>query len=65
VAKATLHLPKNERGLAVWSLVEKAKAFTSIWVVKVIQNLMNPILEATIQAATRHYAEVKDTQVPL
>jgi hypothetical protein len=45
VAKATLRLPKN--GLAVWSLVEKAKAFTTMWVVKAIQNLTNPILEAT------------------
>jgi hypothetical protein len=26
---------------------------------------MNPILEATIQAATRHCAEVRNTQVPL
>jgi hypothetical protein len=65
VAKATLRLPKNEGGLAVWSLVEKAKAFTTMWVEKSIQNLTNPILEATIQAATRHYAEVRDTQVPL
>jgi hypothetical protein len=65
VAKSTLHLPKNEEGLAVWSLVEKAKAFTTMWVVKAIQNLTNPILEATIQAATRHYVEVRDTQVPL
>jgi hypothetical protein len=48
-----------------WFLVEKAKAFTTMWVVKAIQNLMHPILEATIQAATRHYAEVRDTQVPL
>jgi hypothetical protein len=56
VAKATLCLPKNEGVLAVWSLVEKAKAFTTMWVVKAIQNLTNPILEATIQAATRHYA---------
>jgi hypothetical protein len=29
-----LHLPKNEGGLAVWSLVEKAGAFTTMWVVK-------------------------------
>jgi hypothetical protein len=42
VAKATLHLPKNEGGLVVWSLVEKAKAFTTMWVVKAVQNLMNP-----------------------
>jgi hypothetical protein len=36
-----------------------------MWVVKAIQNLTNPILEAIIQVATRHYAEVRDTQVPL
>jgi hypothetical protein len=65
VAKAILCLPKNEGGLVVWSLVKKAKAFTTMWLVKAIQNLTNPILETTIQAATRHYAEVRDTQVPL
>jgi hypothetical protein len=65
VAKATLHLPNNKGGLVVWSLVKKAKAFTTMWVVKAIQNLMNPILEANVQAATRHYAEVRNTQVPL
>jgi hypothetical protein len=39
VAKATLRLPKNEGGLSVWSLVDKARAFTSIWVVKYLQNM--------------------------
>jgi hypothetical protein len=33
VAKAILRLPKNEGGLSVWSLVDKARAFTSMWVV--------------------------------
>jgi hypothetical protein len=59
-----LCLPKNEGGLAVWSLVEKAKAFNTMWVVKAIQGLTNPILESTIQAATLHYFAVKGTQVP-
>jgi hypothetical protein len=34
VAKVTLRLPKNEGGLSVWSLVDKARAFMSMWVVK-------------------------------
>jgi hypothetical protein len=42
VAKSTLRLPKNEGGLQVWSLVDKAKAFTTMWVIKLIQNKTNP-----------------------
>jgi hypothetical protein len=34
-------LPKNEGGLQVWSLMDKAKAFTSMWVIKLIQNKSN------------------------
>jgi hypothetical protein len=30
VVKATLRLPKNEGGLLIWSLVDKARAFTSM-----------------------------------
>jgi hypothetical protein len=52
VAKATLRLPKKEGGLSVWSLTDKARAFTSMWVVKLLQNKTNPILQETIQAAT-------------
>jgi hypothetical protein len=50
-AKTTL-LPKNEGGLAVWSLVEKAKAFNTRWVVKAIQDLTNPILESTLHSSS-------------
>jgi hypothetical protein len=46
VAKSTLRLPKNKGGLQVWSLVDKAKAFTTMWVIKLIQNKTNPILES-------------------
>jgi hypothetical protein len=48
VAKATLKFPKKEGGL----LVDKARAFTSMWVVKFRQDKTNPVLQATIQAAT-------------
>jgi hypothetical protein len=65
VAKATLRLPKKEGGLLVWSLTDKARAFTSIWVVKFLQNNTNPILQDTIQAATNWYAVSKRTKVPL
>jgi hypothetical protein len=65
VAKATLRLPKQERGLNVWSLVDKANAFTTIWVIKVLLSKTNPILESTIQAATNWYAAKSGTQVPL
>jgi hypothetical protein len=52
VAKSTLRLLKKEGGLQVWSLVDKAKAFTTMWVMKLIQNKTNPILESTVQAGT-------------
>jgi hypothetical protein len=41
VAKATLKLPKKEGSLSVWSLMDKARAFTSMWVVKFLQNNTN------------------------
>jgi hypothetical protein len=63
VAKATLRLPKKE--LSVWSLVDKAKAFTSMWVVNFLQDKTNPVLQATIQAATNWYADSKGTSVLL
>jgi hypothetical protein len=62
VAKATLRLPKNEGGLSVWSLLDKARAFTSMWVV---QNMTNPVLQSTIQAATNWYASAKGITVPI
>ena len=64
-AKATLRLPKREGGLAVWSLIQKAKAFTTMWVIKLILGQTNPILEATIKAAAAHYAAAQGTNVPL
>jgi hypothetical protein len=64
VAKALLR-PKKEGGLSVWSLTDKARAFTSIWVVKFLQNNTNLILQDTIQAATNWYAVSKETKVPL
>jgi hypothetical protein len=65
VAKAPLRLPKKEGGLSVWSLMDKARAFTSMWVVKFLQNNTNPILQDTIQAATNWYAVSKGTKVLL
>jgi hypothetical protein len=47
VAKATLRLPKKKGGLSVWSLTDKARAFTSMWVVKFLQNKTNPIYSAS------------------
>jgi hypothetical protein len=52
VAKATLKLSKKEGGLSVWSFMDKARAFTSMWVVKFLQNKTNLILQDTIQVAT-------------
>jgi hypothetical protein len=52
VAKATLRLPKQEGGLNVWSLVNKANAFIMVWVITVLLSKTNPILESTLQAAT-------------
>jgi hypothetical protein len=65
VAKATLKLPKKKGGLSVWSLMYKARAFTSMWVVKFLQKNTNPILQDTIQAATNWYAVSKGTKVLL
>ena len=65
VAKHTLRLPKKEGGLSVWSLVDKANAFSTMWVVKLLQNRTNPILETTIAAAIAHYQKIKGTDVPL
>jgi hypothetical protein len=65
MAKATLRLPKKEGGLSVWSLTDKARAFTSMWVVKFLQNNTNPILQDTIQVATTWYAVSKGTKVLL
>jgi len=65
VAKHTLRLPKKEGGLSVWSLVDKANAFSTMWVVKLLQNMTNPILEATIAAAVAHYQKLRGTDVPL
>jgi hypothetical protein len=65
VAKATLQLPKNKGGLSVWSLVDKARAFLTMWVVKLVQSKTNPILETTIKAAVNHYAKTRGTEVPL
>jgi hypothetical protein len=65
VAKATLRLPKNEGGLSVWSLVDKARAFTSMWVVKYLQNITNLVLQSTIQAVTNWYASAKKITVPI
>jgi hypothetical protein len=48
VAKATLRLPKNERRLLVWSLVDKARVFTSIWVVKYLLGMTNPVLQSQL-----------------
>jgi hypothetical protein len=33
-----LRLPKKEDGLSVWSLTDKARAFTLMWVVKFLQS---------------------------
>jgi hypothetical protein len=65
VVKATLKLPKKEGGLSVWSLVDKARAFTSMWVVKFLQDKTNPVLQAIIQAVTNWYADSKETSIPL
>lgn len=65
VAKATLHLPKKEGGLGVWSLVDKAKAFNTMWVVKLLTGKTNPILEKTIEAVTKWTANKQGTEVPL
>jgi hypothetical protein len=65
VAKAMLRLPKNEGGLSVWSLVDKARAFTSMWVVKYLQNMTNPVLQSNIQVATNWYASAKGITVPI
>jgi hypothetical protein len=59
VAKAMLRLPKNKGGLSVWSLVDKARVFTFLWVVKYLQNMTNPVLQSTIQVATNWYASAK------
>jgi hypothetical protein len=64
VAKATLRLPKQEGGLNVWSLADKANTFITMWVIKVLLSKTNPILESTIQAATNWYAAKTGTQVP-
>jgi hypothetical protein len=45
--------------------VDKAKAFTTMWVVKLIQNKTNPILESTVQAAVNWYSKARGTEVPL
>jgi hypothetical protein len=67
VAKSTLRLLKNEGRLQVWSLVDKAKAFTTMWVIKLIQNKTNPILESTVQASVNWYSNttVEITTRPL
>jgi hypothetical protein len=65
VAKATLRFPKNEGGLSVWSLVDKARAFTSMWVVKYLQNMTNLVLQSTIQAVTNWYASAKGITIPI
>jgi hypothetical protein len=65
VAKSTFRLPKNEGGLQGWSLVDKAKAFTTMWVIKLIQNKTNPILESTVQAAVNWYSNTRGTEIPL
>jgi hypothetical protein len=52
VAKATLQLHKNKGGLSVWSLVDKARAFLTMWVVKLVRGKTNPILETTRQQLT-------------
>jgi hypothetical protein len=36
-----------------------------MWVVKFLQDKTNPVLQATIQAATNWYADSKGTSVPL
>jgi hypothetical protein len=65
VAKSMLRLSKKEGGLQVWSLVDKAKAFTTVWVVKLIQNKTNPILESTMQAVVNWYSKARGMEVPL
>lgn len=65
VAKATLMMPKKDGGLGVWSLVEKANAFVTMWVVKLLTGRTNPLMEATVQAAVEWYAHKQNTQVPL
>jgi hypothetical protein len=56
---------KNKGGLSVWYLVDKARAFLIMWVVKLVQSKTNTILETTIKAAVNHYAKTKGTEVPL
>jgi hypothetical protein len=63
VAKATLRLPKQEGGLKVWSLTDKANAFIMMGVIKVLLSKTNPILESTIQAATNWYAAKSGARV--
>jgi hypothetical protein len=63
VAKSTLRLPKNEEGLQVWSLVDKAKAFTTMWVVKLIQNKTNPFWNPL--SKLNWYTNTRGTEVPL
>jgi hypothetical protein len=53
------------RGTTSLVLVDKAKAFTTMWVVKLIQNKTNPILESTMQAAVNWYSKARGTEVPL
>jgi hypothetical protein len=65
VAKVTLRLPKNEGGLSVWPLVDKARAFMSMWIVKYLQNMTNPVLQSTIQAATDWYTSTKGITIPI
>jgi hypothetical protein len=45
--------------------VDKAKAFTSMWVVKYLQNMTNPVLQNIIQVATKWYASTQGITIPM
>ena len=64
VARATLLLPKEKRGLGLWSLKAKNNGFRSSWILKLNLGKLNPYLESTLLMAAKFYVEEANTDFP-
>ena len=65
VARATLLVPKEERGLGLWSLKAKNNAFCSSWILKLSLGKLNPYLEKGALVAQWYNTYLLDYWLPV
>ena len=63
VSRDTLTRPREEGGLKVWDMKAKAAGFKVTWLVKFLNNKLNPYLMPVWRSWTKWYMDSTDTEV--